>query len=825
MTSWTKPGLTALLVCLHGIAASTQADNVAQHDLVILPNALRLNGPEATQRVLVEVVDGSNSLGERTDRATFTIADERIARVSTDGVVTPVGDGSTILSAIVDGRSITAEVTVVGTGDGATWSFRNHVLPILTRLGCNSGACHGAEAGKGGLKLSLRGYDPERDHDVLTRQALGRRIVKTAPAESLMLLKPTGALEHGGGRVLATDSREYRALSGWIAAGTPPPSPQDPRLLSIAAYPGSVTLRPGDEQSVVVRARYSDGHVEDVTRWAKFATTDESVARADDQGRLLVRGHGEAAVTVWFNDLVELVTVTSPYEAPIDPTRFAEAPRHNPIDDLNLAKLAALGIPPSPPADDATFLRRATLDATGTLPTAEAVEEFLADPDPEKRLRLVDRLLGSSEFVDYWSYKWSDLLLVSSKDLPAPAMWAFYRFIREGVERNLPWDEFARRVLTARGSTLADGAANYFVLHRDPIELTENATVAFLGLAMTCARCHNHPMEKWTQDQYYGLANLFSRVTLKDGAANGEVIVAPAVEGEVIHPRRGVAMPPQPLDGEALAFEDRVDRRAHFAAWLADPSNPYFDRAIVTRVWANFFGRGLIDPPDDLRATNPPSNAALMAWLVEDFRTNGRDLRRLMRTIMTSATYGRSSEPVPGNEADSRYLSHYPARRLSAEVLLDALAQVTGVPTKFAGYPTGWRSLQLPDAKVANPFLDAFGRAPRETTCTCERSDAPSMAQALHLANGDTLNEKLRSDEGVLASLTGSDRGPQEILDTLFRSALSRDPTPSERAEFGAALAELESSPSSEAASDARRQVLEDLYWAILTSNEFLFNH
>lgn len=821
------PWLTrvAAIALVTGIAGQAPGFDGEPGELVLLPSTLTLRGPDAAHQTIVEVMDGKTARGDLTRQAQFRIDDEHVALVSAGGVVTPVGDGITTLTATVGDRSVTAEVRVEGFHSASSWSFRNHVLPVMTKVGCNSGACHGAEAGKGGLKLSLRGYDPERDHDVLTRQAQGRRIMKTAPAESLMLIKPTGAIEHGGGRLLETVSREYQVLSGWIATGTAPPSTDDAELVSITALPTAVTLKPGTEQSVLVQAHYTDGRVEDVTRWTKFAVTDESVARVDDNGLVSVRGHGEAAVTVWFNNLVQIVTITSPYETPIDPRVFAEAPRFNPVDDLNLSRLAGLGIPPSPTSDDTTFLRRAYLDATGTLPSTEAVGEFMADTSRDKREKLVDRLLGSPEYIDYWTYKWSDLLLVSSKDLPAPAMWAFYRFIRESVEHNIPWDEFARRILTAKGSTLTDGAANYFVLHRDTIELTENATVAFLGLAMTCARCHNHPMEKWTQDEYYGLANLFSRVKLKDGEATGDVIVTPTVEGEILHPRRGIAMPPQPLDGEALDLDDRGDRRAHFAAWLSDRANPYFDRAIVTRIWAGFFGAGLIDPPDDLRATNPPSDAALLDWLVEDFRTHGRDLRRLMRLIMTSATYQRSSEPVPGNELDLKYLSHYPARRLSAEVLLDAITQVTGAPTKFEGYPEGWRSLQLPDAKVASPFLDAFGRAPRETTCSCERSDAPSMAQALHLANGETLNEKLRAEGGVVTRLASAGVDDTTVLETLFRSALSRDPTPAEIQGFGAALGDVSRSSEGPEPTAERRQVIEDLLWAILTSNEFLFNH
>jgi hypothetical protein len=814
-----RPWIAPLLAAL--AAATAGAD-----ELVLLPETARLVGPKASHRFLVEAREGGAFVGDRSGRATFAVADPRVAAVADDGTVTPVGNGATTVSATVDGRVARATISVEEVGRDDPWSFTNDVLPVLTRSGCNQGACHGAAAGKNGLRLTLRGYGPEVDYDVLTRQALGRRVVRSAPAESLLLLKPTGAVEHGGGVRFAPDSPEYRIIAGWIAAGASRPRPDEPKVVALEVLPDAARLGLGGTQQVLVRARYSDGRVADVTRWAKFASTDETVARVDEAGVVRVEGHGEAAVTVWYASLVGRTTITSPSETPIDPKVFAAAPRRNPIDEKNLAKLASLGIPPSPDAGYAAFLRRAYLDATGTLPPGDRVDAFLADPDPDKRDKLVDRLLSGPEFVDYWAYKWSDLFLVSSKKLPAPAMWSFYRFVRKSVAENVPWDRFARSIVTARGNTLNDGAANYFVLHRDPIDLTESASMAFLGLSLTCARCHNHPMEKWTQDQYYGVASLFSRVRLKDGGAPGDVVVVADAEGEIRHPRTGAVMPPQPLDGTALPPVFRGDRREAFADWLARPDNPYFARAVVNRVWRNFFGRGLVDPEDDLRATNPASDEPLMDWLVADFRGHGYDVKHLIRTIMTSACYARSSVPLPDNAADAKYLSHYPAKRLPAEVLLDAIARVTGVPTIFPGFPAGWRSLQLPDTKVPSAFLDSFGRPERLSTCSCERSSEPSMSQALHLANGATINDRLRSDQGAVAKAIASKLDDAEILDRLFLAALSRRPTEAERSRLLKILAvSAAGSSDPKAAETARRQAIEDLYWATLTGNEFLFNH
>jgi hypothetical protein len=778
------------------------------------------------QRLVVERVEGGAFVGDETAGAVFESSNPAVAVVEADGTVRAVGDGLATITARVGERVARTVATVRGSAGQPAWSFRNHVLPVLTRTGCNMGACHGAGAGKNGFRLTLRGYAPEVDYDTITRQATGRRIRKTRPHESLLLLKATGAVPHGGGARFAADSLEYRAIAGWIAAGLPGPAEDDPRVVSVEAFPSAVSLQPGHEQQVIVRATYSDGRVADVTRWAKFESTDVGVAKIDEHGRVRVEGHGEAAVSVWFDSLVALARVSSKYPGEVPEAVFAAAPVHNRIDALNLAKLRALVIPPSPPADDATFLRRAYLDATGTLPPPAEVDAFLADGDPDRRAKLVERLLASEAYVDYWTYKWSDLLLVSSRNLPRPAMWAFHRFIRESVAENRPWDEFARRIVTARGNTLEEGAGNYFVIHRDPIELAENASVAFLGLALTCARCHNHPLEKWTQDQYYGFANLFGRVKLKDGDTDGAVEVVPATEGDVLHPRRNRAMAPQPLDGLATAVDDPGDRRERLADWLEAPENPYFARAVVNRVWANFLGRGLVDPEDDLRATNPPSDPALMAWLVADFREHGFDVKHLARTIMNSAVYQRSSVPVAGNEQDEKFLSHYRVKRLPAEVLLDAISRVSGVADAFDGYPTGWRALQLPDSEAASGFLEAFGRPARESTCSCERSDEPALAQALHLANGGTLNEKLRKDQGAVARLAASGEAFGPIVEQLFRTALGRPPTSEESGRIvpvlEASVAGLEQ-PEERVA--ARRQAIEDLYWATLAGPEFLFNH
>ncbi len=592
--------------------------------IVVLPGSFQLVGREASQRVLVQRREDGRFAGQATD-ATLTSSDPKVVVIE-DGVARPVADGKAKIVARQGNQTAVAEVTVVGQKKPFRWSFRNHVESVLTKVGCNAGSCHGALAGKGGFRLTLRGYDVEKDFHTLTRESRGRRIIPGDPGRSLMLTKPTGAVPHGGGLRMDVGSLEYRVLSEWIAAGTPRPRADDARIERLEIFPSDVTLRSGQEQQLVVLAHFDDGHSEDVTRWAKYDSTNLSVAKVDDAGGVQVQGHGEGAITAYYLSRVVIATITSPMEANVPPEVFAKSPRRNFIDELVLAKLQILNIPPSPPASDATFLRRAHLDTIGVLPTVEEARAFLADTSPEKRDKLIEALLAREEFVDYWTYKWSDLLLVNGGKLKPAAMWGYYNWIRDNVASNTPWDEFVRKLVTAKGSTLEQGATNFFVLHQDPLVMAETTTQAFLGLSIGCAKCHNHPLEKWTNTQYYAMANLFARVRAKDGPGDGNRIIFDASEGDVVQPRTGTAQPPQPLDGVALALDSTADRRAHMARWLTSPKNPYFTRSIVNRVWANFMGVGIVENVDDLRRTNPPSNDPLLQALADDL---GRALRFL----------------------------------------------------------------------------------------------------------------------------------------------------------------------------------------------------
>jgi hypothetical protein len=821
-------GLTLLLLC---------ATQCFAEQLAILPGDFTLDGPAARQGIVVEKLDDD---GEHVEQLVEGLVLEsnnpEVARVEENSVV-PVANGKAVISAKSGRLSAETTVTVVGLDRPWDWSFRNHVQSVLTKTGCNSGACHGALAGKGGLKLSLRAYDTQRDWRTLTREAQGRRIDVVDPGRSLILIKPTGAVPHKGGVRFEVDSPEYRVLAEWIAAGASQPRDEDARLEKLEILPKQVLLSKDAKQQFLVRAHFTDGRVEDVTRWAKFTAANEAVASVDDTGKATVVGYGEGAVSAYYLSQLVIAQVTAPYPNKIDPAVFKEASRRNFIDELVLEKLERLNLPPSPPASDQEFLRRAYLDIIGVLPTKEECLEFYAETSADKRDRLIESLLERPEFVDYWAYKWSDLFLVNGRRLRPDAVTAYYKWIRQCVADNKPWDELAREVVTSIGESMENGATNFYSLHQDPFEMTENTCVAFLGLNLNCARCHNHPLEKWTNDQYYAMANLFARVRGKGwggntGTGDGRRTVFVVAEGDFIQPSTGKPQPPAPLDAEPMTLEDPADRRVYLAKWLTSPENPYFSRAIANRVWANFFDVGIVEPVDDLRVSNPATNEELLTALGKHLAENKFDLKALMRAILQSETYRRASKPLSENEAEKRYYSHYYPRRLMAEVMLDSISQATDVPTDFTEmsilgpggkrlktkeYARGTRALQLKDAAVFSPFLKTFGRNERMITCDCERSSEPSMVQALHLANGETVNDKLAAKDNRIDQMLAAGKTNYEIIEDIFWRALSRQPTDDEMLRLMQSAAPTKETP--------RRELLEDVYWGVLSSREFLFNH
>lgn len=823
--------LTLLLTLLLTSAAFADTGET----LRILPAELRLHGPADSSLVLVERFRNSVAVGP--DTAAELISDDpRIVQVEGRRLI-PVSNGSTTVRLKNHARNAPVQqVTVTAMEQPTAWSFRNHVEPVLARQGCSSGACHGALAGKGGFRLSLRGYDPERDFFTTVQQQLGRRVELADPATSLLLTKPTMAVPHKGGLRLTTDSIGYRILSEWIAAGAAGPADTDARLERLEVIPDRVLAAVGTTQPLLVRAHYSDGRSEDVTHLAKFTASAEAVASVDEHGSVSITGSGEGAVTAWFSSQIVIAGITVPWPNSIPADVYAAAPRRNFIDDIVLDQLQQLQLQPSPRCSDEVFIRRAFLDTIGTLPTADEVRTFLAETAPDKRDSLIESLLARPEFIDYWTYRWSDLLLLNGNELRPDAIAAWYRWIRQQVSTDAPWDRFVRELVTAKGSSIDNGATNFFARHQAPEDMAENVSQAFLGLSIGCARCHNHPLEKWTNDQYYAFANLFSRVRAKGWGGDarngdGKRTLVTASSGELVQPRTGKPQPPAALDATPIDFNAPGDRREYLADWLVSPQNKLFARSITNRVWKNYFGVGLVEQVDDMRASNPASNERLLAAAAEHLVQHQYSLKALMRTILQSETWQRSSEPLPENAGDQRQYSRSFPRRMLAEVMLDAVSQITDVPTEFKNivysgsdikptdaYPRGTRAIQLQDSAVQSWFLQTFGRNQRRITCECERSDEPSMVQALHLSNGDTLNGKLAAPDNRLAKWLASGMPDEQILQEVFLTCLARQPSPAEQTGL---LAELQKAITPE----ERRQTLEDVLWAILSSREFLFNH
>ena len=740
-------------------------------------------------------------------------------------------------------------------------SFVNSVIPALTRAGCNSGTCHGAAVGKNGFKLSLRGYAPELDYVALTRQLRGRRVDLAQPEKSLLLLKPLLDLPHLGGKALQKGTPEYDLMLQWIRQGAQGPDPNDPHVTGLRVTPPVQSLAPKAHLQLRVDALFSDGSTRDVTHWTRFTSNDENVATAVPNGLVTIAGVGQTAIMISYQDRVAVARVLVPFPNKVEAKSYAHLPRTNYIDDRVYAKLAALRLPVSAPAGDLEYIRRVTLDLTGALPTPEAARAFAADKDAKKREKLVDALMAKPEFIDFWTYKWSDLLRVNRGTLKDKGMWAYYSYIHDAVRDNKPWDVMSREILSAKGNTFLDGPANYFRTALKPEELAENVSQGFMGIRMQCAKCHNHPLEKWTQNEYYGMTNLFARVKFKADLGiyvNDEMTVYNTASGDVIQPRLGRAVPPKPLGGPTLALNATTDRRVFLAEWLTRPDNWYFSHSIVNRVWAHFMGRGLVEPVDDLRETNPASNPELFDALADDFVKHGFDLRHLMHQIVTSQVYQLSSAALPENARDTQYYSHFLVRRMTAEALLDALCQVSGKPEEFPGMPPGFRAVQLPDTHVKSDFMDILGRPPRVITCECERSQEPNMAQALLFINGDLINRKVTADDGLVDKLIKAGKSDPEILDALYWTTVGRAPRPAERdsdlSALHKALAVAPSAPTpvpmpsasapktpsaappsatpGTPAPDtktqqnlARRRVFEDMLWVLVNSKEFLFNH
>jgi Protein of unknown function (DUF1553)/Protein of unknown function (DUF1549) len=797
------------------IVSTAQAIDLDSPDWIeVYPKRVKLVGPNALQRLVVVGQVGTDQTTDATPIAIFEPSAPGIIQVEAGNILRPVSDGETTVRVRVGEASTEISVTVEKSQAPRVVSFRNEVVPLLTKLGCNQGACHGGQFGKGGFKLSLLGFEPGPDHTQIVKSAEGRRATPFAPEESLLLRKPTLEVAHAGGKRLEPESEGYELIRLWLEQGAPGPVESDPAVKAVTVYPSRRILEPDQDQRLVVAATMSDGSERDVTAHAKFDSLSEGVAKVDTTGLTRTVGQGETSILIRYQGHAALARLTVPF-ARDKGFEFASA---NVIDEKAATKWRALGLVPSPRCTDAEFLRRAMLDTIGTTPSVSEIEDFLADSSPNKREVLVDTLLNRPEYVDFWALKWGDILRVNGDKLGKQGMLAFNLWLRSSFRENKPFDRIVEELVTAQGSIFTNGPANYFRVATAPDELAETTAQVFMGVRLQCAKCHHHPFEAYGQDDYYGLAAYFARIRSKGsqefGLFGGEQVVFVAKNGEVNQPRSGKKMAPRPLNDEPA--DDPIDRRRALGKWLTGRSNPWLARNVANRYWGYLFGKGLVNPIDDLRETNPASNPDLLDALAAEFVKGDFDLKKLLRLILTSRTYQLSALPTPDNRLDTMFFTHYPLKRLTAEQMLDALNAATGTVEKFPLLPSGTRAISLPDTNYASYFLDTFGRPLRVQACECERSADPTLGQALQMMNGDIVNRKVAQGDGRLSRLFRDPKlSDPSLIRTLYLVTFNRPPTDIEEAAARDLLA----------TSSSRVVGAQDLFWGLLNSKEFLFNH
>ena len=815
-------GLTLAASVALAAHAEPVVDVSAITSIRVLPDKLVLAGSEQEHRLLVTGRTDDGREVDLTDVARYSIGDSTIARVGPQGIVRAVEFGTSSVTIVVGRHEARIAVTVGDRPVDAPVSFRNDVMPVLSRAGCNSGGCHGKQGGQNGFQLSVFGFDPRSDHTAIVKGGRGRRIFLSAVAESLLLRKPTARVKHGGGQRLETGTPNYRTLLRWLEQGAEYTPPEEPTLVEVTVLPAHRSYAFADQQPLLVQARYSDGSVRDVTGLTHFRSNDDEIAEVDEHGRITVQNvAGEAVVIARYVDQVVLSRVTVPLPERISAERYAGLPRNNFIDGHVYAKLQTLGLLPSERCTDGEFIRRASLDAIGVLPTPEETRAFLADGDPDKRNKLIDRVLDRRAYADHWATKWGDLIRANPVRIGTKSVFMLDQWLRASFRRNTPYDQFVRDVLTAEGSTHRNGPTNLFRDRRTPAEITTLVSQIFLGVRFECARCHHHPNEKWSQDDFYQLAAYFGEVKRKGRGisppiSEGEEFIYHAPGGTVTHPVSGAVMLPKPPDGAVAAIPAGYDPRAALVDWMVQPGNPFFARAIVNRIWAEFFGRGVVEPVDDFRASNPPTNAPLLDALAADFIAHRFDLKHLMRTIMRSHVYQLSSLPNETNVRDTRRYARAYRRRLPAEVLADAVSDVTGVPARYQGMAPGTRAIATWNHRLRSYFMDAFGRPNASADCPCDRDTQTSVVQALHLMNSEDLQKQIAHKTGRATRLADTDRPTAAIIEELYLAAFSRFPTADEVKVASAAY---------DAPEATRQTATEDIIWALLNSAEFVFNH
>ena len=774
--------------------------------------SFELAGQRSQQQIVVTGQFGEE-VRDVTHLAKLTSSDPKIVTLE-GSIARPVGDGAAKITAQLGSQTVSIDVSVKGMTVPHPVSFKNETLAALSKAGCNMGACHGSPSGKGGFRLSLRAFDPPLDILTLRSEYFGRRTNPLNPSESLLLQKPLMEVAHGGGRRLDKGGPAWRVLHNWIGEGLQLDKPDTRTLSRIEILPNKRVLRDAsDRQQLSVNGYFSDGSVVDLTALTVFTSSNESVATVDDNGLVEKTGRGETAILARYLDAMATSDITFLEEVP--GFQWSKTPENNFVDTHSFSKLKQLQILPSDVCTDEEFLRRAYLDLTGRLPRIEETQAFLADQAGDRRAKLVDALLESDDFAEFWTLKWSDILRSNSKKLTSTGVHKFQRWVYDGIRTDMGLDKLAHELLTASGSVFENPAASYWRASRDPNDATETTAQLFLGIRIQCAKCHNHPFEKWSQDNYYGIAAAFTRIGRQQGAKPDEEIIHVTRSGEMKQPRTGQTMKVHLLLKGDVDVPADQDRRQVFADWLVSAENPFFAKASVNRIWGHLMGRGIVEPVDDFRDSNPPSNAALLDELAEQFARNGFSRKWAIRTIMNSRVYQLSSKKNDFNADDEIYASHATPRLLSAEQLLDAICQVTDVAENFSGLPAGTRAVALPDPPTDHYFLKVFGQPQREMACQCERSSESNLSQALQMINGPTVHNKLRAENGRIHQMVKASKTDDEIISTLYLAALARNPV---EAELNAARKHI-------AGSSDRLLALEDVGWAILNSKEFLFQH
>ena len=835
-------------------------------DLQCYPTNITLSSAKSTQRLVVQATYADGITRDITAEASLNLANPKIVRLGQANLY-PLTNGQTELRVSYKGRKLSIPVTVAGASNQPPISFKLDVMPVFMKAGCNAGSCHGSSRGKDGFRLSLFGFDPEGDYYRLTREQIGRRINLAIPEESLIIQKGLGAVQHTGGVRFGTNSDLCKTLLTWLNAGAPKDPPDIAKVTGIEIFPKSAVLegvdtprnndipvggasspntasgspsprregrgegvrnarqptrlpastrspnQTGSSQRFIVRARYSNGTERDITPLTVFISNNDATAKVDDAGLVTAGQRGEAFIQARFGEFnVGAQVIVTPKNLPF---KWPDVASRNYIDDAVYAKLKKLRFTPSDVCDDATFIRRASIDLNGALPKSDEVEKFLQDSDPTKRDKLVDQLLGRKEFAELWVMKWAELLEIRTRDnrVYPKATVLYFEWLRDQMLANVPFDRIVQNILTASESNFRNPAANYYQIEPDTLKLAENTAQVFMGMRIQCAQCHNHPFDRWTMNDYYSFAAFFAQIGRKAGDDPRETVIYDRSDGEVNHLVTGKPMHPKFLGGEEPEIKGE-SRREVLARWLTSPQNPYFARNLANVVWAHFIGRGIIEPVDDVRISNPPSNPELLDALAAKFVEYKYDFKRVVRDICTSRTYQLSTRPNSSNASDDRNFSKAAIRRIRAEVLLDCISQVTETQDKFPGLPRGARAVEIADGNTANYFLTTFGRASRTTVCSCEVKVDPNLSQALHLLNGRTLQSKI-DDGSVVKKLLKQGQNPDQVIENLYLRCFSRKPTDDEMAKLKSFIA-----PDSN-----QEQVLNDIFWSLLNAKEFVFNH